>query len=224
MRNPQNLRRTLITDKNGKRTHVWKKLQPAPIATKPAEGSLPVLSKRLVKKSKRLAYMLRHDPSSSNITLSEDGYVPVNAVVEVLHVTRDELALLVGADTKNRFEVDATGTKVRARQGHSLSTVNVPLTVADDTVLPRGSVLYHGTKTLLLPVLHREGLKPMGRNHVHLSADKTTARTVADRRAGTSTILTIPVDGLRKAGIAVYASSNGVYLTADIPPQYITFP
>ena len=44
------------------------------------------------------------------------------------------------------------------------------------------SWLYHGTNSRFVEIIKQEGLKPMGRNHVHLSETIEIAQEVGDRR------------------------------------------
>ena len=75
--------------------------------------------------------------------------------------------------SKQRFAVE--GGRIRARYGHS-----VPLAISYEYAEPPAT-LYHGTSEANLASILREGLLPMGRQKVHLSADTETARQVGLR-------------------------------------------
>lgn len=45
------------------------------------------------------------------------------------------------------------------------------------------AVLFHGTATASLPVILADGLRPMRRQYVHLSADRDTALSVGSRKS-----------------------------------------
>ncbi|MFJ9778034.1 RNA 2'-phosphotransferase [Amycolatopsis sp. NPDC101161] len=164
--------------------------------------------------SKRLSLHLRHDPAAIGLTLSPDGWAPVDALLRALAITREQLDEVVETNNKRRFAFDETGTRIRASQGHS---VDVDLGLAD-AVPPE--VLYHGTVAKFLDAILREGLRPMKRHAVHLSATVDTARTVGARR-GKPVILRVDAAGMTAAGHAFQVSANDVWLTAAVPPEYL---
>ena len=82
-------------------------------------------------------------------------------------------------------------------------------------------VLYHGTAPAALPAIRREGLLKMSRHHVHLSADRETARRVGARR-GRPVLLAVEAGALHAAGGVFHESGNGVWLTEHVPPQYLS--
>ena len=173
--------------------------------------------KELIRLSKRLARHLRHDPAALGLTLAPGGWVAVDALVRALSITRAELGEVVEKNNKRRFAFDETGTRIRASQGHS---VTIDLGLPDATP---PDVLYHGTVAKNLDAIFREGLRPMNRHAVHLSATLDTARVVGARR-GKPVILRIDAAAMTLAGHAFQVSANGVWLTASVPPPYLTRP
>lgn len=130
--------------------------------------------RRLVKVSKYLTKHLRHRPDRLGLTLEPGGWVGVEELLAACRraqfsLTRDELVEVVERNDKRRFSFDATGTRIRASQGHSI-TVDLELEPAEPP-----EVLYHGTGHTSVEAVLVEGLQPMGRHHVHLSADYGTA-------------------------------------------------
>ncbi|NJN18550.1 MAG: RNA 2'-phosphotransferase [Oscillochloris sp.] len=169
--------------------------------------------------SRRLSYHLRHRPDAIGISLEPGGWVDVETLLAALAahgraVTRAELAAVVATNDKQRFTFDETGTRIRANQGHSVA---VDLELAPD-IPPE--VLYHGTVAAALPAILREGLRPMRRHHVHLSADQATAQVVGARR-GKPIILLIDAAEMQAAGFTFYRSANGVWLVDHVPPVYL---
>lgn len=81
-------------------------------------------------------------------------------------------------------------------------------------------MLYHGTVAKFLPAISRDGLRPMNRHGVHLSATVDTATAVGSggARAGDPHRGRRP-DGRRRARVRVGA--NGVWLVAAVPPEYL---
>ena len=170
--------------------------------------------KEMTRISKRLARHLRHDPAALGLTLSPDGWVEVDTLLRALKITREQLDEVVETNNKRRFAFDETGTRIRASQGHSVS-VDLGL---EDATPP--DVLYHGTVAKFLDAILREGLRPMNRHAVHLSATLDTARTVGARR-GKPVLLRVDSAGMTAAGHAFQVSANGVWLTKSVPPEYL---
>lgn len=170
--------------------------------------------------SRKLSYVLRHNPGSLGLSLDEAGWVDVHALLAALAadgtpVSRTELEELVAGSDKQRFALDRSGDRIRAQQGHS---VPVELGLTAQAPAP---VLYHGTVARVLPSILREGLTRQGRHHVHLSPDTATARRVAARR-GTPVILSVDAAAMAADGHLFYRSGNGVWLVDAVPAGYLT--
>lgn len=169
--------------------------------------------------SKRLSYWLRHRPGAGGLELDEAGWTPVEAVLRALAdagipCDRAGLEGPVGRSDKQRFEFSGDGARIRARQGHSVE-VELGWPEAD----PPG-FLYHGTVERFLEAIGREGLRPMNRHHVHLSPDVETATRVGARR-GRAVVLRVRAADLAAGGQAFYLTSNSVWLTAAVPPEFL---
>lgn len=175
-------------------------------------------NRQLVHKSKHLSLVLRHRPDSIGVTLTEDGYAPVESVLEGLHLTREELDQVVGENNKQRFELTEDGLFIRARQGHSLERVKIAY---DEEIPPE--VLYHGTSRLVLGSIREKGLLRMLRHHVHLSAIFEVAQDSARRRKY-PIVLRVWSQKMHEDGLKFYWTKNRVWLTDQVPPEYIEFP
>jgi len=176
--------------------------------------------KRMVKTSKFLSLVLRHDPDRIGLTLDPAGWVEVSDLLAALAargrpLTREQLDFVVEQNDKRRFAFDPTGTRIRASQGHS---VPVDLGYADAEPPAR---LFHGTHPQVLDAIRREGLRPMNRHAVHLSADVETATRVGARR-GRPVVLTVDAARMAADGHRFRVSANGVWLTDAVPPEYVT--
>ncbi|MEV6772754.1 RNA 2'-phosphotransferase [Nocardia sp. NPDC051030] len=173
----------------------------------------------MVKTSKRLSRHLRHAPEEIGLVLDAAGWVGVEELLAGLKrrgraVSRAELDEVVARNDKRRFEFDASGTRIRASQGHS---VEVEL---DYAVSVPPEVLFHGTVAAALPGIRVEGLKPMRRHAVHLSAVMETAVRVGSRR-GKPVVLTVDAAAMVRDGHEFRVSTNGVWLVAAVPPGYL---
>ncbi|WP_201980265.1 RNA 2'-phosphotransferase [Hymenobacter rubidus] len=176
-------------------------------------------SKQMTRLSKFLSLHLRHRPDALGLTLQAGGWVKVADLLAACAehstpISLPQLTEIVKGNDKQRFAFDATGTRIRAQQGHSVE-VDLQLTPAGPP-----AVLYHGTAPAALPAIRREGLHKMKRHHVHLSPDEETARRVGARR-GQPHILTVHAAAMHAAGIVFYESGNGVWLVDAVPPQYL---
>ena len=175
------------------------------------------MKKSLIPKSKFLSLILRHAPEEIGLTLDSAGWASVEAILANTRqpLTRDELIEIVETNPKQRFALSDDGQRIRARQGHSRD-VDLGL----QPVAPP-DVLFHGTSVALQDTILTEGLKPMGRQHVHLSADVETARTVGARH-GRPVVLQVASGVLHQQGQAFYLSENGVWLTGPVAPEAIS--
>ena len=165
--------------------------------------------------SKRLSYVLRHNPGSVGLTLGPHGWVGIDDLLRALAehghpLSRATLDTVVETSGKKRFEVQ--GDRIRAAQGHS-----VPLDLGLAPQQPPAT-LWHGTVERFLPSIMAEGLRPRARTHVHLSPDRATARAVGARR-GRPVILAVDAGDLHAAGHLFYRAANGVWLTGHVPPH-----
>ena len=170
---------------------------------------------RLVKVSKYLSRHLRHDPARLGLELGPGGWVEVDALLAAcaahsFAVSREELQEVVARNDKRRFSFDATGTRIRANQGHSVQ-VDLGLEPAEPP-----AVLYHGTARARLDAILAEGLRRMGRHHVHLSADPETATRVGARH-GKPVVLEVAAARMAADGHRFFLSDNGVWLTDRRP-------
>lgn len=169
--------------------------------------------------SKTLAYWLRHRPDEAGLTLDANGWTSADAVMASLNrdqpVSWDELIAVVETNDKQRYEFSGDLTQIRARQGHS-----VEIDLALEPAVPP-PVLFHGTVGRFIKAIMQEGLRPMNRHHVHLSADEETARRVAIRR-GPPVILRVDTVRMTADAAIFHVTGNGVWLTDKVAPRYLS--
>jgi putative RNA 2'-phosphotransferase len=178
------------------------------------------MANRAVRVSKFLALVLRHDPARIGLTLDAGGWADVDELLAAatnygLPVSRADLEEVVRDNPKQRFLLDEAGNRIRANQGHSVE-VDLGLTPVEPP-----PVLYHGTSRHAVPSILEEGLRPMGRRHVHLSADVETPLVVG-RRHGAPVVLAVDSGRLHLDGQPFFRSANGVWLTGPVPAQYLS--
>jgi putative RNA 2'-phosphotransferase len=169
-----------------------------------------------VKVSKYVSYLLRHD--SQGLVTDEEGFVDMDGLVSRVRlsfacVDVGFLRRLVEESERKRFEI--VGNRIRALYGHS---VPVYLRSEEDTAV---EWLYHGTTAEAAKEILKEGLKPMKRIWVHLSATKDIATQVGKRRTSNPVILVVNCKEARKAGLKFYKASEQVYLGKFVPARNI---
>ena len=76
--------------------------------------------KDIVKVSKYLSLLLRHNPEKEDLIIDKNGWVSVSEILNKLNLTIQELDIVVNENNKKRFEYNDIKTKIRARQGHSI--------------------------------------------------------------------------------------------------------
>ena len=180
--------------------------------------------------SKFVSGALRHFPGDAGIDVDEAGWTPfgsLRAAVERKYDWADGEALsgVIATDPKGRFERtgggDETGAaaadgRVRAAYGHS---VGVTLDATDN---PVPATLYHGTAPENAESIREAGLRPMGRQTVHLSESVTTAREVGRRHAADPVVFVVDAAAMRADDRRVVKRGTETYTTDRVPPQYLS--
>lgn len=176
--------------------------------------------RRTVRISKFLSLVLRHNPGAVGIALDRGGWADVDELLATAAgagrpFSRAELEHVVAMNDKRRFTFSEDGQRIRASQGHSVDAdLGLPCS-------PPPELLYHGTASQSLGLIMAEGLKPMARQDVHLSADVETALMVGARH-GRAVVLAVDAAGLAAAGHTFRVSANGVWLTGHVPAAYLS--
>ena len=158
--------------------------------------------KEIIKTSKFLSLILRHEPERAGLKLGEAGWVGVDELLQAVNshgvtLTLDQLKHIVATSDKKRFAFSDDGQRIRASQGHS---IEVDLQYPPQTP---PEILYHGTATRFLDSIRQHGLQKMERHDA---------------------LLTIRAGDMHRAGFAFRCSANGVWLVNHVPPQFIQFP
>jgi putative RNA 2'-phosphotransferase len=178
--------------------------------------------KEIVKTSKFLSLVLRHEPERVGLKLGEAGWVSVEDFLRAVNrsgvsLTLEQLQHIVATSDKKRFAFSEDGLRIRASQGHS---VDVDLQYEPQKP---PELLYHGTASRFIDSIRTSGLQRMARHHVHLSAE-TSVTVQVGARHGKPVLLTIRAGEMYRAGHLFYRSANGVWLVAHVPVTFIDFP
>jgi len=172
----------------------------------------------LTEVSRYLSLILRHKPEVIGISLDEHGWADVEDLIA--GIARDNefnmeiLEEIVATDNKQRYSFNEDKTLIRANQGHS-----VPVDVGLEEKEPP-ELLWHGTGEKFVASIDVQGLIPKSRLYVHLSADEETAVKVG-RRHGNPILYQVKTGLMYRDGYKFYQSVNGVWLTKDVPVEYL---
>ncbi|MCG8490303.1 MAG: RNA 2'-phosphotransferase [Sneathiellales bacterium] len=174
------------------------------------------------KLSKALSHALRHAPEEYGLILDGEGWAGLGQVVQAFQkqngfqeVTEQDIRDIVDHSSKKRHEI--RDGNIRAFYGHSLDEKIEKSPNANPPAR-----LYHGTSPQTWPLIQDTGLKPMGRQYVHLSIGTEEANLVGRRKAQNPVILIIDTAKAQKSGTVFYEEKNGIWLSTDIPPNCVS--
>ncbi len=171
--------------------------------------------------SKYMSLILRHKPETIGIALDEHGWARVSELIEGISKTypfdKEMLEQIVATDSKQRYSFNEDKTLIRANQGHSIP-VDVELKKAQPP-----EFLWHGTGEKYLASIEKTGLIPKSRLYVHLSTNEKTAIEVG-RRHGKPFVYKVLSGKMFLDGHEFYLSKNGVWLTKQVPVEYLQHP
>ncbi|MEM6726514.1 MAG: RNA 2'-phosphotransferase [Bacteroidota bacterium] len=178
--------------------------------------------------SKFMSLVLRHRPEMINLQLDPHGWASIEELIYKMNqkgkkIDRALIEHIVATNNKKRFIISDDGERIRANQGHS---IDVDLELQP---LEPPKTLYHGTATRYLDSIYESGLEKRNRQHVHLTADFNTAKQVGKRHSpskgmqagGKVVILIVQSKAMHNAGFKFYQSNNGVWLTDNVPANYL---
>jgi putative RNA 2'-phosphotransferase len=152
--------------------------------------------------SKFLSHVLRHAPETIGISLDANGWVDIADLLSKSkkagkRFDRATLELVVAENDNQRFTICDQGLKIRAAQGHSVASHN-------------------------LPSIFGNGIRSGRRQKVHLSSDEETAVSVG-RRHGKPVVLRVKTGEMYQDGQFFWRADNGVWLCDHVQPKYLGF-
>jgi putative RNA 2'-phosphotransferase len=168
-----------------------------------------------------LTLALRHEPARLGIEPDGQGWVAVDALLDAVrrepdwaHAALADLEAACASGGKARLEI--VDGRIRARYGHSLpERLDLPPSMPPDR-------LYHGTAEASLAAILAEGLRPMGRQFVHLSANLPQARMIGYRKSASAPAL-LAIDAARAHadGLVFHDAGDGVWLCGPVAAKYL---
>ena len=173
----------------------------------------------MIKISKFLSLVLRHQPDAIGITLDGAGWASITELVAKakkagMNLSGPLVRQVVAASDKQRFCISDDGLRIRANHGHSLPEVDLGLSPA---VPPE--FLFHGTAHHLLTSIAAQGILSGKRQMVHL-AESYEVAIENGRRHGVPVVLRIFAGRMHAEGFQFYRSASGVWLTERVPWGY----
>ena len=168
-----------------------------------------------------LTMALRHEPTRLGLLPDAQGWVDIEAVLTALRAdpewadaTLADVDAACTTDGKQRLEI--VDGRIRARYGHSL-----PERLALPPATPPER-LYHGTAEATVASILAEGLRPMARQYVHLSAKLPQARAVGYRKSASApALLAVDAAHAHRDGHVFHDAGDGVWLTDALPARYL---
>ncbi len=169
--------------------------------------------------SRFLSYILRHNPEEFELFLDEEGWVDVISLLNALHtiprwfdVSLGDIEHVVEMCPKKRYQI--RDEKIRALYGHSIDT-----RILKQQAIPPER-LYHGTPYETFNLIITEGLRPMGRQYVHMTPDKKIAMECARRKSNSFALIGIASLRAHETGTIFYLGNNHVWLSDYISPDF----
>ncbi|NNF06959.1 MAG: RNA 2'-phosphotransferase [Candidatus Eisenbacteria bacterium] len=169
--------------------------------------------------SKFLALVLRHRAFQFDLRLDDEGFVPVDELLEVIHeqgldwVTEDDLAQVGSDHVRKRFEI--VDGKIRATYGHSFRK---PIRY---TEIDPPEFLFAGMAKNKSTLARSNGLKPDGRQYVHLTDTHEEAMAVGSRADQEGDVVVVLAKQAAEAGIPFHKPTSGLFLSPAIPSKFI---
>ncbi|ELY59746.1 RNA 2'-phosphotransferase [Natronococcus amylolyticus DSM 10524] len=188
-----------------------------------ARGTELLSGARRRRLSKFTSGALRHFPEDAGLELDDRGWTTLEEVVAAVEGNYDwaeaeHVAAVIATDPKGRFErTDGTDgdDRVRAAYGHSVDVDLEPI----DAPVP--DELYHGTAPENLASIRESGLRPMSRQHVHLSESPGAARRVGRRHASDPVVIAVDAAGMLADGHRITKRGRETYTIDRVPPVYL---
>lgn len=178
--------------------------------------------------SKLLSWLLRHGAIKEGFSLSPEGYLRVNDILQHKafrgKYNRGDIECVVIENSKQRFKLRVNPRdnhlEVKANQGHTIDNVCI-----DDLIpilQPVYETVIHGTYLKCWPSIKQHGLSRMRRQHIHLAKGKPTDVTVVSGvRSNAQIYIFINLKKAVEDGLKFYESENGVILSPGNDRGYI---
>ncbi len=178
------------------------------------------LPRQLEGLARMLTYILGHRPDEFGLVLSEEGFVPIKHLLQVLSrepgwgfVRRHHLDQVVGLMSPPAFEV--AGEEIRALE---------PARLRREPGEPPPPLLYAAIPPNAHPRVWDEGLKPPPERQLVLSATKDAALKLGRRRSPDPILVTVQAQAAAQRGLAFTGYGEGLFLAPALPRDLLQLP
>ncbi len=169
-----------------------------------------------------MAGILRHFPDKYGIKLSKSGFAHIYSMVPAIKAQKHRYGFItplhieaIGkTDRKGRYEVNEDGD-IRATYDHT-----IPIDLSDLPTDHIPELLFYQTTEEEFSILKETGISPSDKTYIHLSDTFRKAYVSGMFHADRPLIIGINAHDLNLTE-AVYRASNEVFLTKNIPPEFI---
>lgn len=168
----------------------------------------------LVRLSRKMSLALRHEPGRFGLVLDGEGFVALAALAHALAASQDDMRAVVATVEADKQRFSIIDDDIRANYGHSLAD-----RIRQEPATPPATLL-HGTHADAVATILREGLRPMARQYVHLTADPDIAQRVGGRR-GSPVLLRVDAAAAHADGIVFYRANDTFWLVDALPARYL---
>ncbi len=174
---------------------------------------------------KLLRYILGSRPDEFGLHPDPDGFVPLKALLAGLHdeegwrgVREGQIMMLVNQPGgQSPFEVEEAGIRLKP------ALASLPPEAPPASALPKQ--LYLPLKPSAWPVIHERGVFPKpGEALVRLWADRDLAARIGRRLTPDPVLVTVRAAAAREAKAEFTPYSELLWLTAKVPPAFLSGP
>ncbi len=168
-----------------------------------------------------MAGVLRHFPERYGLEMDAKGWIDLRDFITAVAIKNKRFRFLktnhilglIQTDPKGRYEF--RDGRIRATYGHSLDVdLDLPTENIPDT-------LFYPTSEEEIGVLLGAGIRPSDRKMVHLSGTFGAALEAGRVHIQTPVIVEVDAQRARAAGVVIKKAGKSVYLTVEVPPEYI---
>jgi len=185
------------------------------------EGVLVMSPRHLDQFGRIMAGVLRHFPDKFDLEMDKQGWVEATEFVEAVKLQRrhfhfletKHLQAVVETDPKGRYQLNSG--KLRATYAH---TLDLDLDLPTDQ---NPEHLYFACSKEDSDEYLEHGLYPGDRNMVHLSSTRLNALEAGRHIIGKPIVLLADVRAVEGAGHEIMKAGTTVYLTKDIPGEFL---
>ena len=176
--------------------------------------------------SRKMAWALRHGQPLSR-RMSSDGYVPIDVMLALegdrggkpfAGFSETDVVRVTENNKKKRFDIkrgECGELCVRANQGHTVDAAEDEALLTEIREASELDCCVHGTYWENWAWIRQQGLKTMGRQHIHFThrAPNAPGETISGMRSTCEVMVFLDWAKALAAGMRLFRSSNGVILT-----------